>query len=238
MSRLGITLCVALVLCTPALARSPWTRAEGEGFVQLATYGIGPYDSLYQRSGDSFRTSREITERTIEAYGEYGITDRWTLVGVVPYRTPETGDLVPNPTILPTISSVTSNTPSSTSPSSSTPLATSSVSSPSREPSNQWIVRAPRYDFRRASISWRARRRSGPAQLTLPCRPRRTHHPQDVAAHDLADLVVRIATLHQADRKERPVGPHQTLHLSPLPPLGVIDRVVRLPERLPARDPE
>ena len=43
MVRSTFVLVVMLVLGAPALARSPWTQADGAGFVQLSTYRIGPY---------------------------------------------------------------------------------------------------------------------------------------------------------------------------------------------------
>ncbi len=98
-----LTLAVlALLAATDVDARSPWTQQKGGGFFQLSGYGIGPYERLYQRSGPEFVLNREVTDNTFEAYGEYGVTDRWTVVAVLPYKLTETGDPVPDPTLTPT----------------------------------------------------------------------------------------------------------------------------------------
>jgi hypothetical protein len=95
-----LTLAATLVaLTTGPRAASPWVKPKGEGFVQLSLYGIGPYETLYNGSGEDFRTGRELTEYTVEVYGEYGLTDRWTLVGTLPFRLQEAGDLVSSPTL-------------------------------------------------------------------------------------------------------------------------------------------
>jgi len=47
------------------------------------------------------RTGREITDSTLELYGEYGISDHPTLVGSLPFKIQEAGDKVANPTISP-----------------------------------------------------------------------------------------------------------------------------------------
>lgn len=92
---------VLLVSGATAGAGSPWTQKKGSGFVQLAVYTIGPYDNLYQSSGDDFRTGREITDDTLEVYAEYGLTERWTIVGSAPLKLLETGDPVANPSLDP-----------------------------------------------------------------------------------------------------------------------------------------
>ena len=56
----------------------------------------------FLRKHVSHRTlNEELVRRTAEAYLEYGVTQDWTVIGVLPYRLPETGDPVPNPTISP-----------------------------------------------------------------------------------------------------------------------------------------
>lgn len=93
---------VALLLCllflaTTAEARSPWTRARGDGFAQAAFYAIAPYDRVITESGDEFETARTLTDLTMELYAEHGITDTWTVVAVVPFKHLDAGD--PNPEI-------------------------------------------------------------------------------------------------------------------------------------------
>ena len=61
MSRGAIFLLQVLASVGGAHARSPWTQKDGEGLMQLSAYGIGPYDRLYQQSGDDFRLNRAVT---------------------------------------------------------------------------------------------------------------------------------------------------------------------------------
>ncbi len=79
-----------LSLAGTAVAQSPWTREAGGGYFQLSAYTI-QYDQLHRNSGPDFDTSREITDTTVEAYGEYGLTDEWTLVGRAPLKLLDAG---------------------------------------------------------------------------------------------------------------------------------------------------
>ena len=85
-----------------APGQSPWTREAGHGFAQLSTYAV-QYDKLYTSGSGDFRTSREITDVTVEAYGEFGLTDDLTLIGRVPYKLLDAGDAVANPSLPSTI---------------------------------------------------------------------------------------------------------------------------------------
>jgi hypothetical protein len=89
---------LALLGSPPALAQSPWTQAHGDGYLQLSAYMIR-YDELYRSSGPDFRTSREITDGTLEAYGEFGLTDDLTLIGRVPFMLQDAGDPVSDPSL-------------------------------------------------------------------------------------------------------------------------------------------
>lgn len=82
---------ILVLLGGPALAGSPWTRAAGSGYVQAAFYVIPAHDELFG-SEDPFVTERRITDVTLEAYAEHGLTDGWTLLGAVPLKFLEAGD--------------------------------------------------------------------------------------------------------------------------------------------------
>jgi hypothetical protein len=101
-TRFRFVLLAAILATSSVNAKSPWTQDKGGGFVQLSWYGIGPYERLFQSSGDDFRLNREITDSTVQAYGEFGLTDRWTLVTSVPFKLLDAGDLVTDPTLQPT----------------------------------------------------------------------------------------------------------------------------------------
>ena len=92
----------ALLVATHAAeAGSPWLRDDGEGYLQLTAYRIGAYDTLFQSSGGNFVTGRAIEDVTIEAYAEFGLTEDWTLICVVPWKNLETGAESANATIRP-----------------------------------------------------------------------------------------------------------------------------------------
>lgn len=95
-------LALGLVYLSTAGARTPWTQPKKGGFFQLAAYGIGPYDRLYQSSGSDFALNREITDNTVEAYAEYGVTENWTILAVLPFKQADAGRTLPNPTLTPT----------------------------------------------------------------------------------------------------------------------------------------
>lgn len=92
---------LALSISSGAHAQSAWTQPEGEVFLQASLTNIGPYDTLYRRSGPDLVTGREITETSLELYGEYGLSDAWTLVGNLPLRSVDAGDLVSGATLQP-----------------------------------------------------------------------------------------------------------------------------------------
>ena len=99
--RLAPALALAAWLAPSTLAQSAWTQPDGASFFQLSATRIGPYDKLFRSSGPDLVTGREITETSFELYGEYGLTDAWTLVGNIPFRSVDGGDLVSDATIQP-----------------------------------------------------------------------------------------------------------------------------------------
>ncbi len=103
--RIAILFAIAVAIAGDSQAQSPWTQEQGEGFFQISWFEIGSYDRLYQDSGGDLFTSREITESTVQAYGEYGVADRLTLLGSIPFKRPEGGGLVASSSFLPTIES-------------------------------------------------------------------------------------------------------------------------------------
>lgn len=97
-----LALMTALALPCPVGASSPWTQERGGGFFQISGYSIDSYERLFDDDDGSFRTGREITDSTLEFYGEYGISDRLTLIGNLPFKFQESGKAVSNPTLTPT----------------------------------------------------------------------------------------------------------------------------------------
>lgn len=100
--RTPIVLAALCALGGSSVAQSAWTQPEGATFLQLSYQQTGPYDRLYRDGDSSIRLGREITEAALEVYGEHGLAEGLTLIGVVPLRFLDAGSLQSNPTIQPT----------------------------------------------------------------------------------------------------------------------------------------
>ena len=76
------------------LAQSAWTKKKGEAYVQLTFTGINNYNSIF---GDpDYTTERQITDNTLQFYGEYGLSDKTTLLLQIPMKQIKTEGLVGN----------------------------------------------------------------------------------------------------------------------------------------------
>ena len=88
------------ILCIIALvaiqisvsAQSPWTQSKGSFFTQLSYSVIPKYNSIYVKDGDAFNTARFIKDKTIQLYGEYGITENTTILANLPLKILNAGD--------------------------------------------------------------------------------------------------------------------------------------------------
>ncbi|MEM6685181.1 MAG: transporter, partial [Bacteroidota bacterium] len=73
-------------------AQSPWTQEKGKFYTQLSFTTISNYDEIF---GDpDYSTDREITDNTLQLYGEYGLTNKTTLLVNLPIKFISTGDAV------------------------------------------------------------------------------------------------------------------------------------------------
>ncbi len=90
---------ILLLLFTVSLfAQSPWTQKKGKAYTQISFTSISNYDKLFGNS--EIATEREITDNTLQLYGEYGLSGKTTLVASIPLKFVKSGDLV-NPSGLP-----------------------------------------------------------------------------------------------------------------------------------------
>jgi hypothetical protein len=87
---------VLLLLCclsiAHAWAQSPWTPKKGHGYAQMSFNLIGPYQSLFLANGESQTLSRKFNDITLQGYGEWGITNRTTLIAVIPWKILTSGE--------------------------------------------------------------------------------------------------------------------------------------------------
>lgn len=72
-------------------AQSPWTKKKGGFYTQLGFATISKYNEVF--GNPDYYTHRETTDNTFQLYGEYGISDKTTLLLNVPYKNIKTGAL-------------------------------------------------------------------------------------------------------------------------------------------------
>lgn len=102
LNRSSFLLLTIFVLCYQAtVAQSAWTKNKGELYSQLSFSTIPSYSEIF--NDNTYRTSREITDNTIQLYAEYGLNDKWTLITNIPIKSITTGSIVDNPTFSPSI---------------------------------------------------------------------------------------------------------------------------------------
>lgn len=68
-----------------ASAQSPWTREKGKAYVQLGVTSLS-YDTV-QFDGNKLEDQGDYSDITVQAYAEYGITDKLEAQLVLPYKT-------------------------------------------------------------------------------------------------------------------------------------------------------
>ncbi len=72
-------------------AQSAWTKKKGESYIQLSFNTINNYNEIY---GDpEYKTERKITDKTLQIYGEYGVSDKTTLIVNLPIKFISVGNL-------------------------------------------------------------------------------------------------------------------------------------------------
>lgn len=92
-----ITVCFSIFFVNISISQSAWTKQKDEGYFQFQFNTIPTYDEVFQESGDqSLLPFREQTQLSFNLYGEYGISDKTTLIGHIPLKIMKAGDLNDN----------------------------------------------------------------------------------------------------------------------------------------------
>ncbi|SIS87761.1 Putative MetA-pathway of phenol degradation [Zobellia uliginosa] len=73
-------------------SQGAWTKAKNEAYVQLSFYNIAGYSGIY--GNPDYRTERKITDNTLQLFGEYGISDKTTVLLSLPVKMIKAGDVV------------------------------------------------------------------------------------------------------------------------------------------------
>ena len=79
-------------------AGGPWTPEKKHGFFQLqTTFPLGPYNRLFVNDGSTLELNRGVTDIQIQAFLEYGLGEKFSLVTALPYKFVSTNnELNPN----------------------------------------------------------------------------------------------------------------------------------------------
>lgn len=67
-----------------SIAQSPWTREKGKAYVQLGLTSL-TYDT-FQFDGEKLENVGDFSDITIQAYTEYGISDKLEAQLIIPYK--------------------------------------------------------------------------------------------------------------------------------------------------------
>lgn len=87
------------------MAGGPWLTPKKTGFFQLqSTFPAGAYSDLFLANGENLRLNRKVLDYNFQGYLEYGISDKFNITAVLPYKyiaTTDVLDSLSNPTLLP-----------------------------------------------------------------------------------------------------------------------------------------
>ena len=68
-------------------AGGPWLNKKKEGFFQLqSTFPASAYNRLFLENGKESILNRSVLDYTVQAYLEYGLTDKLDLISILPYK--------------------------------------------------------------------------------------------------------------------------------------------------------
>jgi len=91
------TILIYLILLAflSGFSQSPWVAKKNGYYFQFSYNTIPEYTSLFNGKKESIETSRKIKDNTLQLYGEYGVSDKVTLIASIPYKILKSGDINP-----------------------------------------------------------------------------------------------------------------------------------------------
>jgi hypothetical protein len=76
-----------LLISIKALAGGPWLNKSKSGFFQIqSTFPASSYNRLFLENGKEANLNRGVLDYTLQAYLEYGLTDRLDITSTLPYK--------------------------------------------------------------------------------------------------------------------------------------------------------
>ncbi len=85
MKKLNLIVLVVLIFSQLSFGQSPWTREKGKSYVQLGFSSIF-FDKLADVGGKEKDLGGDYTDVTLQAYADYGITNKLEAQLVVPFK--------------------------------------------------------------------------------------------------------------------------------------------------------
>lgn len=86
-----LTTCLSLIISLNSFGQSPWVKSVNEGYFQLG-YTYYQYNKVINEGLDSITDlKRSITDQTAQLYFEYGILNRLTITGDIPFKLMQSG---------------------------------------------------------------------------------------------------------------------------------------------------
>lgn len=81
-----------LLICPNFYSQSPWTQKKNEFYTQFSFSTIPNYNEIF--GNPDYVLNRDITDNTFQLYGEYGISNRTTLILNIPFKNITTSDVL------------------------------------------------------------------------------------------------------------------------------------------------
>lgn len=95
MTRFFTLLLLLATIVQSAHAGGPWPREKNKGYAQLNFTYLG-YSKFYNQNGDVVNMRRNVTDFTAQAYIDFGLTDRLTMVAQLPFKYVGTSEKIAN----------------------------------------------------------------------------------------------------------------------------------------------
>lgn len=80
----SIVIFLHLLITFSCFSQGPWTQEKGKFYTQVSFTTIPSYDTLF--GNPDYNINGQISDNTIQLYGEYGISNKTTLIVNLPYK--------------------------------------------------------------------------------------------------------------------------------------------------------
>ncbi len=80
-----IPILLILTLLSTVVEAGPWLPGRKKGFAQIGYSGLY-YSSVFSPTGSESPSFRNTSDVTLQLYAEYGISQKWAIRGVLPYK--------------------------------------------------------------------------------------------------------------------------------------------------------